>query len=120
MASNLATDHDAVYSVLTAHRLQGRGAVPIAVLLLVRDRLYIRLREDLRDVVDPQVVEVLEGYPEMIAERIRDESAGVVFEMLANTLSNYVTMSDRRHLANCTPDAESVLTALFQEHVRPR
>jgi hypothetical protein len=114
-----APKNNALYSVLSIERLQGRGSVPIAVLLLdiVDDKLYMKFRDDLADVADTEELGVLEGMADTIMTRARDEGATRLFDWFRDTLSGYVRMDEPRAVPIATNWKEAI-DRLFTENVK--
>ena len=114
-----AAASSALYSVLTAERLHGKGSVPIAVLILdgAQDRLYARFRDDLAEIADEEALDVLEGMEGAILERASEEGAIRLWAWFSETLSGAVRMGEPHSLA--TPeDWKLTLDRLFDEHVK--
>jgi hypothetical protein len=114
-----AAGSGALYSILTAERLHGKGSVPIAVLILdqAQDRLYARFRDDLAEIADEEALDVLEGMEGAIMDRASEEGAIRLWAWFSDTLSGVVRMGEPHSMA--TPDDWKIaIDRLFDEHVK--
>jgi hypothetical protein len=109
----------ALYSVLSIAPSEQMGLVPIAVILLdvVEDCLYLRFRDDLADVADEESWDVLEGMEATLIALAKDKGASGLFELLRETLSNYVRMGEPQVLP-VAPDWKEAIDRLFHENVK--
>ena len=108
-----------VFSILSAARLRGIEPLPIAVLVLVpsKDELHFRFRLDLSDKVDEEAIEVLQGWPDMIASLANDHGGVQVFRMFEDGLANYVRMTDPEPVTISGDDVKSALDMLFRKYI---
>ncbi len=92
------TTHAAKFSILELN-LPGRGKVAAGVLLQdsERDQLYIRLRRDW-DQIAPEEAEVLSLLESDLSAKAKEIGAERLFEYLEKTLSNLLTIGDRREM----------------------
>jgi SOS-response transcriptional repressor LexA len=113
---SVVTTHAARYSVLGVE-LPGEGAVNAGVLLedSAGDRLYLRLRRDW-DRIAPQEAEVLSALQTNFAAMAGEMGAAGLLKHLEDTLSNAVTITDRRDVM--VEDFERALARLYRQHVQ--
>jgi SOS-response transcriptional repressor LexA len=104
------------YVLLEAH-LPGRPPQNVGVLLIepATGRGWIRLREDYRDIADPEDAEIFEALDEHLRARLDESGAERYLAHLEDSLSNALRVSERRAVE---VDAFTrVLDRLYGEHV---
>jgi hypothetical protein len=94
---------------------------PLAVLLLDpdADRLFVRVREDLRSIADPDDAEVLRLTLAELAAVTTNGSGGAILRELEDTLSNAIRISDRGSVP-VHGQLGDLLERLYSQYVAPR
>src|SRR5512142_2888171 len=86
---------------LSVLRLEMPGSTPVSAGVLLEDpatnRLYLRLRRDW-DVIAPTEAEVLSGLELDLTAKTEELGAAQVLDQLQDTLSNTLTISERREV----------------------
>jgi hypothetical protein len=108
-----------VFSTMSLDVHGGREVLPLGVLLLDRkeDRLYLRFREDLAELVGPDELNVLAGISETIVQMAAEEGATGLFVRFLDTLSNKIRISEPTAVAYPDEGWQSTLDRLFKQHV---
>lgn len=106
----------AEYSVLQL-ALPGRPAVGFGVLLYdpATDNLYLKFRDDIKELASPEDAEVLEPIKQDLAARAREMGGRRVLEWLEDSLSNVLRITDRKVAA--VRDFSYTLQRLYEDHV---
>jgi hypothetical protein len=106
----------AQYTILEAV-LPGRPTTAAGVLLLDPgdDRLHIRLREEWRELADPEDAEVLELLAEDLAAKEREKGGEHLLARLEDSLSNALRITERTTVA--VGDFSRALARLFERQV---
>ena len=106
----------AQYSVLEA-ALPGRPQTPVGVLLLdpETDTPYIRLRDDFREIADPEDAEVLAHLDTHLKAAARESGGDRLLQRLEDSLSNALRITDRRQIA--VGDFTKALGRLYERYV---
>ena len=93
---------------------------PVAVLLvdLVEDRLFVRFRNDIAQVVaDEDSREILSGYPEMLATWAGEVGGAALIKLLYETLANFVRIGDLATIER-PENCQSALDKLFFQEMK--
>jgi hypothetical protein len=117
---------NAIYAILVIQRLQGRGQVPIAVLLIdpVEDKLRCRFRQDIERVLaadesEDSVLDVIDSIEEMLLARAQAEGALKLIRELGNSLSNYMKLSPLSSIERPV-DWDSAIDLIYRNQVSNR
>ena len=110
-----AATHRARYSVLNVSLPTFEGAAGVILEDPAAGRLYVRMRRDW-DQVAPDEAEVLSAIEDDLANKAAEMGASALLAQLEDTLSNAVTVSERRE--TIVADFERGLARLYREHVR--
>jgi SOS-response transcriptional repressor LexA len=107
-----------IYTILEA-ALPGREPCNIGVMLIdsVSGRGWLKMRDDLAEVAGPEDAEVFEALADDLREHMNEEGAEKTLELLEDTLSNALRISDRHEVS--ADSFTRKLEQLYQEHVAP-
>ena len=110
------TVRKAQYSVLEA-ALPGRPRMAAGVLLLdpEQDRLHVKLREEWRDLADPEDVEVLSLVESDLIAKEREKGGEYLLAKLEDLLSNALLLTERTTVA--VGDFSRALARLYERRV---
>jgi phage repressor protein C with HTH and peptisase S24 domain len=110
-----AATHRARYSVLNVSLPAWRGTAGVLLEDPANDRLYLRLRRDWEDIAGEDA-EVLSALEHDLTSKAKEMGATALLAQLEDTLSNAMTVSDRRDTV--AADFDRALNRLYREHVR--
>jgi len=109
-----AATHRARYSVLSVSLPTWEGAAGVILEDPAADRLYVRLRRDW-DQVAPDETEVVSAIERDLSAKAAEMGGAALLSLLEDTLSNAVTISERRE--TIVADFDRALARLYREHV---
>lgn len=109
-----AATRRARYSVLTVSLPAWEGAAGIALEDPETDRLYIRVRRDWGQVT-PEEAELLSEIEDDLAAKAAEMGADALLSQFEDTLSNAITVSDRRE--TMVEDFDRALGRLYRQHI---
>jgi phage repressor protein C with HTH and peptisase S24 domain len=110
-----AATHRARYSVLTVSLSAWEGAAGVLLEDPATDRLYVRMRHDWEQIANDEA-EVLSALEDDLAAKAIEMGAAALFSHLEDTLSNTVTVTDRRE--TIVENFDRAIGRLYREHVR--
>jgi len=99
--------------------LPGKPPDTVGVLLLdgEQDRLFVRLRRDWEELVDPEDLELFSDLEDGIAAQVNEAGAASMLAHLEDRLSNVLLISEREKVL--VDSFEASLTRLYKRHVAP-
>ncbi|MEQ1885838.1 MAG: S24 family peptidase [Bryobacteraceae bacterium] len=109
-----AATHRARYSLLNITLPGWEGVAGVLLEDPAKDRLYLRLRRDW-DEIGGDEAEILQALEYDLTAKANEMGAAALLSQLEDTLSNTVTVSDRRE--TIVAEFERALSRLYREHV---
>jgi hypothetical protein len=105
---------EAEFSILSAQQPGAAESIPIGILMIAQDELFVRVRTRW-DSWDASDADVLSALADDLAQLGRHLGAHRLVRYLEDTLSNTVQISDRKRLETDDPTEE--IDRLYRLHV---